>query len=337
MTLANAGTIVATGANALVIDTGDKVVTNTGMLAATGVGGLVIESALANAGQLWANGGDVTVNGDVTGGGDATLTGAATLTFGAAADADVTFGDGDGTLVLDQAAAFTGTVVGFGAGDTLALGDVGAGSGTPITWQANDAGTGGTLTVSDGTTTASIEVVGQYAAAGAQADADGTGTVLSYDAPAADHVMLGGAADDVLTAGGGNDTLAGGLGNDSLTGGLGNDSLTGGAGEDVFRFDSVLNGATNVDAIGDFSHADDTIGLNAALFGGVAGGTLAAEAFLAADGATAAVTAEQHVIYDTATGDLYYDADGAGGAEAVKFATLTDKPADLSHDDFNFT
>jgi Ca2+-binding RTX toxin-like protein len=220
------------------------------------------------------------------------------------------------------------TLVGTMPRRAPALGDVGAGSGTPITWQANDAGTGGTLTVSDGTTTAAIEVVGQYAAAGAQADADGTGTVLAYDAPAADHVMLGGAADDVLTGGGGNDTLAGGLGNDSLTGG---------AGQDLFRFDSVLNGATNVDAISGFSHADDAFALNAALFGGEVGMALTAEAFVAGDGVTAALTAEQRIVYDTATGDLYYDADGVGGTEAVKFATLTDKPADLSHDDFSFT
>lgn len=40
---------------------------------------------------------------------------------------------------------------------------------------------GGTLTVSDGTDTATIELVGQYEAAGFSASADlGTGTLIEY-------------------------------------------------------------------------------------------------------------------------------------------------------------
>jgi len=232
MTLTNAGTIVATGDNALVIDTADNAVVNTGVLEAIGSGGLIVESDLVNSGDLLANEGDITVNGDVTGGGDATISGEATLEFGGAADADVTFAEGDGTLELDQAEDFTGTVAGFNEGDKLVLGDVEADSGTPITWQANDEGTGGTLTVSDGTNTADIAIDGQYEAAGAEANAEG-GTVLSYDAPAADHEMLGGAADDVLTGGGGNDILDGGAGDDTLTGGGGADTFRAGEGHDT--------------------------------------------------------------------------------------------------------
>src|SRR5262249_57867269 len=44
MTLVNDGTIVATGSNPLIIDTGTNVVTNTGTLEATGSGGWTAQS-----------------------------------------------------------------------------------------------------------------------------------------------------------------------------------------------------------------------------------------------------------------------------------------------------
>ena len=51
--------------------------------------------------------------------------------------------------------------------------------------------------------------------------------------------------------------------------------------------------------------------------------SLAAGEFLSGAGQTAAVDANDHVIYNTTTGDLYYDADGVGGAAATLFAHLT--------------
>ena len=80
-TLVNNGTIVATGAHALIIDTGSNVVINTGTLEATGSGGLVVDSDIANTGLIWAHGGDITVNGSVSGAGSALITGSATLEF----------------------------------------------------------------------------------------------------------------------------------------------------------------------------------------------------------------------------------------------------------------
>ena len=44
--------------------------------------------------------------------------------------------------------------------------------------------------------------------------------------------------------------------------------------------------------------------------------------FYAAAGATKAHDASDRVIYDTASGKLYYDADGQGGAAAVQIAML---------------
>jgi hypothetical protein len=148
LTLVNEGTIVASGTNALVIDTGSNVVVNTGTLEATGSGGLVIDSAVANAGHLLANNGNLAIHGDVTGNGSATISGAATLEFGAASTENTTFADGAaGTLKLDQSGSFTGTVSGFGAGNTLDLADVLCNDHTTLSFAANDAGTGGTLTV----------------------------------------------------------------------------------------------------------------------------------------------------------------------------------------------
>ena len=113
MTLVNEWMIIANGEHALAIDTGSNIITNSGTLEATGSGGLIIESGVANSGHLWANDGDITVHGDVTGAGSATISGAATLEFGAASTADTTFADGgDGTLMLDHSASFTGAVSG---------------------------------------------------------------------------------------------------------------------------------------------------------------------------------------------------------------------------------
>src|SRR5258706_2737759 len=79
MVLVNEGTIIATGTNALDIDTGTNAVTNTGTLEATGTGGLVIHSDVVNnsdslhSGLLWANGGNITVDGNVSGNGSALI------------------------------------------------------------------------------------------------------------------------------------------------------------------------------------------------------------------------------------------------------------------------
>ncbi|WP_150756361.1 beta strand repeat-containing protein, partial [Pseudomonas fluorescens] len=226
MMLVNSGLILASGVNALVIDTGSSAVTNSGVLQASGSGGLVIESALLNSGSLWANDGNITIHADASGAGSATISGTATLEFGAASDQHVTFDSGAaGTLKLDVSAAFSGSVSGFTAGDKLEFGDVAFGADTQITYAANDTGTGGMLSVSDGAHVTQVALNGQYAAAGLQANAEGSGSELAYDAAAANHRMLGGLANDILVGGAGDDLFFGGLGDDTLNGGLGNDTF----------------------------------------------------------------------------------------------------------------
>ncbi|UEP38738.1 Ig-like domain-containing protein [Burkholderia ambifaria] len=191
LTLVNEGTIVADGANALVIDTGTHAVANAGTLEATGSGGLVIESAVNNTGNLWANNGNLTIHGDVTGAGSATISGGATLEFGGASAENTTFADGAaGTLKLDHSAGFTGTVSGFGAGDALDLTDVLFGDHTTLSFTANDTGTGGTLTVSDGAHTAQVALQGNLAGGSFQLSHDqGSGTVVTYVPPPLPHIQ----------------------------------------------------------------------------------------------------------------------------------------------------
>ena len=104
-----------------------------------------------------------------------------------------------------------------------------------------------------------------------------------------------------------------------MNGGSGSDALTGGSGNDIFAF---LNGfgPTNVDTVTDYSVASDTINILAAAVGGLPTGTLAASAFRIG---AAAADGSDRIIYNGATGDLFYDSDGNGAAAAVLFAHLS--------------
>ncbi len=139
----------------------------------------------------------------------------------------------------------------------------------------------------------------------------------------------GNALNNVITGNSGANTLYGLDGADTLNGGLGADTLQGGTGADDYVFSTALGGG-NVDSIVGFSVVDDTIVLSNAIFTGLAAGTLAADNF--AVGAAAA-DADDRVIYNSATGALYFDADGNGGGAAVQFATLAAGLA-LTNDDF---
>ncbi|HET6157979.1 MAG TPA: VCBS domain-containing protein [Dongiaceae bacterium] len=181
LTLVNAGTILADGAHALVIDTGAATVTNSGLLESTGTGGLIINSDVANTGNIWANGGDVAIHGNVTGSGDATISGTALLDLDGASDLDVLFADsGAQTLQLDALDQFTGTVTGFGIGDILDFADLGADA--TVLFTADADGSGGTLTVSNGSYASSVNLDGNYQAAGFTGSyQQGVGFVVTYD------------------------------------------------------------------------------------------------------------------------------------------------------------
>jgi hypothetical protein len=169
---------------------------------------------------------------------------------------------------------------------------------------------------------------------------DGTGNGLANDIEGNDHdnalsgegggdTIRGESGNDLITGDGGADLLYGGDGGDGIGGGVGNDMLEGGAGRDRFTFDTAP-GAGNVDTIEDFTAADDTIYLKTEIFGGIAAGFLAGDAFVLG---TSAQDAEDRVVYDQATGRLFFDADGAGGAAALLFARV-DPATELSNLDF---
>ncbi|MGZ4964246.1 MAG: beta strand repeat-containing protein, partial [Limisphaerales bacterium] len=164
LTLVNEGTIDATGANALTIDTGANVVTNTGTLEATGTGGLTVLSAIANSGILWANGAAITVQGDVSGNGTAMINGSGTLDFEAASTANVVFAPGaTGTLKLGDSFHFNGTISGFAGSDIIDLANLGS-TAASVSYHENAAGSGGTLAVSDGVQTVELSLLGHYTA-----------------------------------------------------------------------------------------------------------------------------------------------------------------------------
>ena len=79
--------------------------------------------------------------------------------------------------------------------------------------------------------------------------------------------------------------------------------------------------------------SDDTIHLeNTGIFSAlVSGGALAAGAF---NTGSAAIEADDRIIYNAATGALLYDADGTGASAAVRFATLVGVAGTLAEADF---
>jgi Ca2+-binding RTX toxin-like protein len=143
------------------------------------------------------------------------------------------------------------------------------------------------------------------------------------------NIIIGNAGDNELLSFAGNDTLTGNAGNDTLTGGDGNDILNGGIGQDTYVFDFALNALTNKDTIQGFSHADDTIQLNQAVFGSLTAGILNGDNYRVG---TAALDADDFIINNA--GNLYYDADGNGAGAAIQFATLTGTVGIVGFDDF---
>ena len=95
--------------------------------------------------------------------------------------------------------------------------------------------------------------------------------------------------------------------------------LDGRGGADIFAFTTALGGG-NVDQIADFLSGTDKIGLDDAVFAGIGTpGSFNANAFVAG---SAALDADDRIVYNSATGQLFYDADGNGAGAQVLFATF---------------
>ena len=131
----------------------------------------------------------------------------------------------------------------------------------------------------------------------------------------------------------GNNVLSGDVSANTLRGLGGADTLTGNAGGDRFVFETPLNGSTNVDTVRDFRSGEDKLLLSEVIFGKLGPGALSATRFVAGAGAQAQ-DADDNILYNTATGQLSYDADGNGAGLAVAFATLFGQPTLSASDMF---
>jgi Ca2+-binding RTX toxin-like protein len=137
-----------------------------------------------------------------------------------------------------------------------------------------------------------------------------------------DNTITGNDSTNILSGKRGNDTILGEGGVDLIVGGVGDDILTGGDGADAFyRWRS----GTGVDTITDFQVGEDKLYFSARGFGGDLVGfgglsELTQEQFTLG---TAATTQSDRFIYDTDTGNLFFDIDGTGDIAQVQIATLS--------------
>ncbi|HEV2747321.1 MAG TPA: calcium-binding protein [Allosphingosinicella sp.] len=141
---------------------------------------------------------------------------------------------------------------------------------------------------------------------------NGTGGELS-------NQIRGNSADNVLKGLVGLDTLNGGAGDDSLYGGRNSDTLTGGEGNDGFYITQLLFGAGFADIIRDFTTADDTFYLDRSVYTELPEGPLPESAFVRG---SQAQDADDRILYDSATGYVFYDPDGSGDHLSAIFAQL---------------
>lgn len=147
-------------------------------------------------------------------------------------------------------------------------------------------------------------------------------------------ILLGEAGVDTLNGGIGNDSLSGGSESDVLIGGVGNDGLTGGSGNDFFVFNAPLSLA-NRDAVADFTNAagnNDTFRLENAVMTKLGGPGALNPAFFRAG--AVALDANDFIVYNRATGALFYDVNGNGAGGAIQLASLSANKPVLTASDF---
>jgi Ca2+-binding RTX toxin-like protein len=139
----------------------------------------------------------------------------------------------------------------------------------------------------------------------------------------ANDTLRGDSGANVLWGVSGNDILIGEGGNDILIGDEGADTLTGGDGADVF----VGAPSTGADQIIDFSGGVDKLVLSSTdVFGAEGDFAPNDPRFYSAAGAISGHDADDRVIYDASTGNLYSDPDGSGAVSATLMFTLESAP-----------
>jgi FG-GAP-like repeat/RTX calcium-binding nonapeptide repeat (4 copies) len=121
-----------------------------------------------------------------------------TLELTGAHSGAIIFAGPTGTLQLDHSSTFGVTISGqLAIGDVIDLVDITAGAGATIGYTGNHSA--GTLTVGDGTETATITLTGNYSLANFIASSDGRGGTLLVDPPIGDAASMPEAASVSLT------------------------------------------------------------------------------------------------------------------------------------------
>jgi Ca2+-binding RTX toxin-like protein len=143
------------------------------------------------------------------------------------------------------------------------------------------------------------------------------------------NTITGNSGANLLDGGKGDDVLNGMGGNDRLIGRLGADTLAGGSGADRFVFATAPVAGGIADTVVDFNSAEgDLIELGRSAFRGLGRtlGTISADQFWSGPGVDRIHLSTDRLLYDTTSGKLWYDADGAGAVTPVlvaQFGTTT--------------
>jgi Ca2+-binding RTX toxin-like protein len=126
-----------------------------------------------------------------------------------------------------------------------------------------------------------------------------------------------------LTGNAAANTLVGNAGNNIIEGRGGADTLTGGAGGDQFIISS--NGAqSDTDLITDFKSGEDLLVIDLASFGfdlkglGINSSALVSDGAFVTGAGAIALDPNDHFIFDTAQGKLFFDVDGSGSSAPVE-------------------
>ena len=136
---------------------------------------------------------------------------------------------------------------------------------------------------------------------------------------------------DFITGNAGMNSMIGGTGLDTLNGGAGNDTLTGGDNNDYF----VFNNLSGVDLITDFQSGGDKIVLSRTVFNSLGSlTTLSDTQFYANAGAVSGFDASDRIIYNTTTGDIYYDTNGNASGGSTLIVSLGVSHPTLLNTDF---
>src|SRR2546428_4087755 len=141
-----------------------------------------------------------------------------------------------------------------------------------------------------------------------------------------DNIQAGDGSDTVI-GGAGNDTISGNGGVDWVEGGAGNDEVRGGPGQDSIAFHEYQ--AQNADLLTDFDAGWDNLQFDARGFYGIGPTGRFAPGdprFYSAPGATQGHDADDRLVYDTSTGNLYFDPDGSGGSISYIFCPISSGP-----------